>query len=510
MLRMDEVNKIRKAFFTHGESKNSIAIRFNRSWETVHRIVSMNREELENRGKRPNRGSKVITDEILRAIEAFLDEEVEKKVRKKQRYTTKKIYHELRSKGIYKGSERRIYDVVKNLREQRSQSKKQSYLPLSFPLGSALQVDHGEADLMVGDQRFTGYLFIASVPEFVLRYCQIFPTKSREAWGEFHERAFRFFGGVFTRTIYDNDSVLIKKVMGSDKYQTTFSLSLEEQFGFESHFCNIAAGNEKGAVENGVGYCRRNFLAGTPSFSSWDEVNQHLESSCIQDIHESKHYKTNKPLYPVFEELREKLEPLPPRRSWGKFLDCRVDSFQLITVDHHQYSVPEEYVGFYVRVSLGVFQVKIFKDEHLIATHQRQYADSDSLNLNHYLDQLQYKTAAFWDCKAVHTHKFDERYLKIWSRLSERFETKEANRQFVKILLLGRSYPQNKLLEAIEQSLKYGAIDHSAVENIVRQLDVPQQEFEEKELVDALKSIDIQSWEFDVASYAELCTGGKS
>lgn len=506
---MDEVNKIRKAFFTHGESKNAIAKRFNRSWETVHRVVSLKREELENRGKRPNRGSRIVTDEVLRAIEAFLDEEVEKKVRKKQRYTIKKIYNELRSKGIYKGSERRIYDVVKNLREERSQSKKPSYLPLLFPLGSALQVDHGEADLMIDDHRFTGYLFIASVPGFVLRYCQIFPTKSREAWGEFHERAFRFFGGVFERTIYDNDSVLIKKVIGSDRYQTTFSTSLEEQFGFESHFCNVAAGNEKGAVENAVGYCRRNFLAGTPSFDNWDEINQHLEASCTQGILEGTHYKTNKPLHPVFEELREKLESLPPRRSWGKSLDCRVDSCQLISIDRHQYSVPEKYVGSNVRVSLGVFQLKIFKDEQLIAIHQRQYADSDSLDLNHYLDQLQYKAAAFWDCKAVHTHKFDEKYLKIWKRLSERHEKKEANRQFVKILLLGRNYSQKKLLKAIEQALKLGAVDHFTVENIIRQFDTPQQDFDEKELSDALQSVDIQSWEFDITLYTELCPGGR-
>lgn len=505
MLRMDEINKIRKAFFTYGESKNAIAIRFNRSWETVHRIVSMKREELESRGKRPNRGSKVVTAEVLREIEALLDEEVEKKVKRKQKYTVKKIYNELRSKKIYSGSERRIYDIVKDLREKRNQSKKPSYLPLSFALGSALQIDHGEADLVISDHRFTGYLFIASVPGFALRYCQIFPTKSREAWGEFHERAFRFYGGSFARIIYDNDSVLIKKVMGSKRYQTTFSTSLEEQFKFESHFCNIAAGNEKGAVENGVGYCRRNFLAGTPSFGNWDDANQQLESSCTQDILKGKHYKTNQPLHPVFEELRKKLEPLPPRRNWSKSVDCRVDACQLITIDRHQYSVPEKYIGSYVRVLLGVFQLKVFKDEQLIAIHQRQYADSDSLNLNHYLDQLQYKAAAFWDCKAVHTHKFDKRYLEIWGRLSERFETKEANRQFVKILLLGRSYSQEKLLRAIEQALKYGAIDHCAVENIVRQFEIPQQEHDRKGLDDALKSVNIRRWEFDLSLYTELC-----
>ena len=70
MLRMDEINKIRKAFFTHGESKNAIAKRFNRSWETIHRIVSKEREDFDNRGNRPNREGKVMTSEVLEAIQA--------------------------------------------------------------------------------------------------------------------------------------------------------------------------------------------------------------------------------------------------------------------------------------------------------------------------------------------------------------------------------------------------------------------------------------------------------
>jgi len=421
VLKMDEINKIRKAFFTEGESKNAIAIRFRRSWDTIDRIVTMKREDLKNRGKRPNRESKVITPVVLQEIESLLDEEVKKNVKKKQRYTARKIFKVLREKGKYEGSERRIQDTVRRLREERSQLKKQSFLPLFFPLGSSLQIDHGEADLEINGHRYKGYLFIASVPGEVLRYCQIFPTKSQEAWGEFLERAFRFFGGIFPRVVYDNDSVLVKKVVGSKRYQTNFSLSMEEHFGFESHFCNLASGNEKGAVENGVGYCRRNFLASTPSFDNWDEVNHHLETSCTQDIQKGKHYKTNNPLLTSFEQLKGKLELLPPKMSWSKSVDCRVDSCQLITIKHHDYSVPEKYVGTYVRVALGVFQLKIFKDEELIANHERQYGDSDSLNLNHYLDQLQYKANAFWDCKAVHDHKFDQRYLKLWERLSGKY-----------------------------------------------------------------------------------------
>ena len=76
--------------------------------------------------------------------------------------------------------------------------------------------------------------------------------------------------------VYDNDSVLIKGVNGENHTQTEFSLHLEEHYGFESHFCNLASGNEKGAVENGVGYCRRNYLPGCSSFADFTEINSYL------------------------------------------------------------------------------------------------------------------------------------------------------------------------------------------------------------------------------------------
>lgn len=505
MLRMDEINKIRNAFFIDGESKNAIAKRFNRSWDTVDRIVSMKDEDLKFRGKRPKRKCKVITPEVLEAIEKYIIEEKEKLVKKKQRYTAKKIYEDLVEKGTYKGSLRRIEDTVQALRHKHSQLKTQSYLPLGFVLGSAIQVDHGEADLIINKQRCQGYLFVGSVPGECLRYCQIFPLKSSEAWGEFHERKFRFFGGVFSRAIYDNDSVLVKEVMGSERKQTDFSHSLEVHYIFKSHFCNLASGNEKGAVENAVGYCRRNFLAGCPEFEDWSDVNQYLEACSLKDISIGSHYKRKEALLPVFEELKQKLRAMPPRKTWCKHNMTQVNSYQLVSVDSHHYSVPEKYVGTSVRVELGIFGVRFYKDNDLIASYERRYDGNDSLCLDHYLDQLQYKSGALQDCRAVQNHKFDVALIEIHKRLSERHPQKESNRQFVKILLLGRKYAQKDLIAAVNLSLECGAVDPSAVEMILRQPDAKQNKASESELKERLETQLQFEVEFDLSPYGQLC-----
>ncbi len=69
---MDEINKIRKAFFSEGESINKIATKFHRSWATVNSVISMPRVELKNRGKRPNRKKTVTSEEVIKAIEGIL------------------------------------------------------------------------------------------------------------------------------------------------------------------------------------------------------------------------------------------------------------------------------------------------------------------------------------------------------------------------------------------------------------------------------------------------------
>ena len=506
MLRMDQVNQIRKCFFTHGQTRGEIAKKFNRSWDTVNRIVKMDRDELKNRGKHPSRSRKVTTPEVIEAIEKYFDEEEERRVKKKQRYTACQIYKELNESGIYKGSRRRMLEVVSALRQKRNQTKKASFLPLEFPLGSALQIDHGEFDAEIEEVRVKGYLFVASVPGQVLRYCQVFPTKSREAWGEFHERTFQFFGGVFSRAIYDNDTVLVKKIIGSEREQTSFSLSLEEHYGFESHFCNAAAGNEKGAVENGVGYCRRRFLAGLPTFKSWESANELLSSCCLKDIETGLHYKTQERLCDLFQKTKDKLSPLPPKKAWCRWIDCRVDKCQLITIANTQYSVPEKFVGSLLRAALTISTIEVFKDGELIVVHRRQYGKKDILKLDHYLDQLQRKPGAFPYAKAVKQSQFHPNLVEMRNRLSAKYGIKEANRQFVSLLLLRRQWSQQELLEGVEKALQVGAIDYAAVETILRQKQLSETHISQEELQSFMPTKAMQ-WNFDLSPYAELCKG---
>jgi transposase len=510
VLRMDEINKIKKDF-TNGDSRNQIAKKFNRSWNTVDTIIKTSREDLTERGKRRKREATVATDEVRLAIDELLEKERTLKVKRKQRYTAAFIFKELKRTGIYTGTERTLRALVARIRTERKQKKieTKSFLPLSFEPGSCIQVDHGEADCVIGETRFTAYLFVGSLPGLAIRYCQIYPVKAQESWGDFHEKAFRFFDGIFPSVTYDNDSVLIKKILGTDRDQTDFSTGLEEHYGFDSVFCNPGSGNEKGAVENAVGYCRRNYLAGLPEYKDWATVNEHLEKHCLEAIEEGSHYRSQEKLKTLLTNAQKNTSGLLPGKNWCKWSSVTVNSSQLVACEKHQYSVPERYVGAKVQVAAEAFNVKIYYENELIAAHPRHFEEGeDSLHLDHYLDQLSHKAGALWDCSAVKKHKFEPELTALWNRLKSRLDRREANKEFIEILLLKRLYDTDAYKSAIELALEFGAIEHAGVLNILKQLTSDRTEMgNESWLIEIRPELKGKMFNasFDLSQYGDLC-----
>lgn len=512
MIRMDEFNKIRKAHFVDGLSINEVAIKFKRSWVTIKKIVGASRDEIPKESS--SRKSTVATQEVLDAISDWLLEENKLNVKKKQTATAKKIFEELTNRGIYSGSVRRMQELVNDVRRKQTQIQPKGFLPLEFPLGSAAQVDHGEVECIIEGLRKVYYLFVMSVPGMALRYCQILPTKAQEAWGEFHERAFRFYNGRFLRLIYDNDTVLIN-FKNKTPAMTNFALHLVEHYQFESSFCNPASGNEKGAVENAVGFCRRNYLNGCPVFNSWQEANTHLENKCLNEIMGGTHYKNGKSLVVLKEELDKALMPILPVRKWRRWEQRRVNSYQLVEVDNHSYSVPEKFLYAQLRIGIGAFAIEIYCGEEFVVEHDRKFEPgADSLMLNHYLDQLYKKPGALWDCKAIQELVEDEILVDLWQKLVERYpklplkhpeKFKSAQINFIEVLMLRRRYPETVWKNATKKALECGAIEAAAIECIIRGITEPKKSIEAEQAVsEKLSHLHIPSWECDLSSYADL------
>jgi len=470
MLQIDQINKIRKDFTLKKFSIHKISKIHHRSWETVHRYVYASIGDLVMPSVRI-RLKIVVTEKVVAAIHSYFDDEIEKKVHRKQRYTAKYIFKKLVEQNIYQGSSRQLRDVVKKLREERSLLKKKpgAYLELDFPLGEYLQLDHGPADAILSRQRITGYLFVATIPGTSIRYCQFHLTKAFEAWGDFCDKAFRFLGGIFPKCTVDNDSVL---KIPSTKKLTQFAEDFQITYETKFVFCNLESGHEKGAVEGSVGFCRRNFMAGLPEYETLDELNNKLIFECKKHLKEGVYYVGQQPLSEIYQDVKIRLFPLKNVQTWTRSEDLVVDKFQCIHYGGYKYSTPEKYIEAKVKVLISVSNINIYDSGNLIASHERLFwGKLDSLYLEHFLPQLERKPKAIDFAKVVKQCPVTKNLLEVRKRLSERLEENEAKIEFLKVLVLQRKYSLSKLESSLEIALSYGGINASAIESIIVMLD---------------------------------------
>lgn len=471
MLRMTTISKIRNEHFVNGKSPHQISQEQDLSWATVKGYLKKSPDEIKSMGKRPSRVSLKGNDSVRAEIRRFLQLELDQNIHKKQKYTAAYLYKKFQEKGLFTGDSRYFRKLIEKERKAINiNPKPKSYLELNFPLGDYLQVDHGPVEICYQQVRMNAYLFVACVPQHSLRYCQIYLRKDSSSWGDFHDRAFQFFGGVFRFCIYDNDSVL---KISSNLEQTSFATELETYYGFESIYCNKASGWEKGAVENAVGTCRRNYLAGLPLINDLNDFNQHLGAQCMKSINEDTHYQNKMPLQELFKSM--KLSSLPESWEWGKWEELNVNSYQCIQYDHHHYSVPEKYVEAKLKVFITSSKVKIYFEQELLALHERSFIKGEkSLKLDHYLDQLENKPKAFPFAKVIQEQQWEEIIVEVRERLRNKMEPGKADTELVKILKLKRQCSSVDFDTAVRLGLAYGGITASAIKMFIDQLQMTQ------------------------------------
>jgi len=506
MLQMAQINKIKKLYNTQDKSTNEIANQTNISWATAEKYIKATSEEIEKMGTR-NRQRIVTTDAVVNRINQLINDEITNNVPRKQRYTSYSIHKILKSEGIYKGSARQLRKTVKIIREEHNQLKKQrkAYLELSFRHGYYLQLDHGEATIFLNGQSTVGYMFTASVPGLILRYCQFYLTKDGLAWADFHERAFQYYGGIFETCIYDNDTALVK---ASTKEPTKIFNDVVGHYDFKYILCNKASGWEKGQVENSVGYCRRNFLTGIPEFASMIDINIHLDNKSREDVNTKNHYETGIPLSQGLDVLKETLKELLFEHRWAITDTAIVNSQQTVSYKEHKYSVPEKFIGSQIKINISVSSISLYdNDDKLICIHPRLYQEKkDSLLLEHYYDQLERKPGAFNFAKVVQDYCFSDDLKSLRSRLlliPEKLQY-HPNTEFIKILTLQRHATVKEFETAIQLSLSYGGITYEAIKSMIQLLKIDQQPMEYSlETLPKEYQINIDH-DFNLEAYSEL------
>jgi len=205
-------------------------------------------------------------------------------------------------------------------------------------------------------------------------------------WGETSEcvcqglpDVFEFVGGVPRRAVFDNATEVGRRVGGEVRTSGLFRL-FAAHYGLDYTFTNPYSGNEKGNVENKVGFHRRNLFVPVPSFSDVGSFNGRLLRDCLDLSEGRRHYRLGTPESELFEEDREALSPLPPARfSCVRWETRRCSKQGVFTVGGvHRYSAGPAYARREVAVALGAFDVTVCDAStgEVVATYEREWGEA--------------------------------------------------------------------------------------------------------------------------------------
>ena len=130
---------------------------------------------------------------------------------------------------------------------------------------------------------------------------------------------------------------------------------------------------EKGRVENGVGYVKKNFLNGL-DFLDFSAVNPAaqvwLETIANVRIHGETHQRP----VDLFKQEQPRLRPLNPLPyDIGRIKSQRASKQFRIALDSNRYSVPAEFASQRLTVKAYPDRVCIYHQDKLIARHVRSY-----------------------------------------------------------------------------------------------------------------------------------------
>ena len=391
---------------------------------------------------------------------------------RKQRHSARHIWARLKDEYGYQGGSTQVSEYVRQTREHQ----REAFVPLAFEPATA-QVDWGEAWAYQEGHRCKVHGFVMTLPVSGARFVALFPRPTLEFFLEGHRRAFRFFGGVPRRIIYDNlKSAVVQVGRGRDRVLNRNFETFTQYHLFEPRFCNIAKGNEKGHVENGVKWMQKTLLTPLPHFADWGRINERMAQACRRHLERRGDRQENIGAQRLNAE-RQHLLPLPPRpEPVGKKDSWTVSSLCLVRFDNNDYSVPCEFAHGRVVVQADVAQVHIYAHEiihhqaPLLAVHRRCHeryrAVYDPL---HYLPLVERKPRTLDDGAPM--QQLRARLPECFDVLRRRMERGQIHsrgtRAYIAVLMLLREYRIEQLTRAVHRALALGVEHPEAIKHLL-------------------------------------------
>ncbi|HEX8168518.1 MAG TPA: IS21 family transposase [Beijerinckiaceae bacterium] len=244
------------------------------------------------------------------------------------------------------------------------------------PPGHQLQIDFGERRITIAGISTKVFLFVATLGYSRRLHVRAFRNERQESWFEGLESTFRHFGGVTAEVLFDNDRGLVVRhdvETREVEFNATFR-AFARHWGFRPRACAPYRARTKGKDERGVGYVKKNAIAGR-TVASFAALEAHLEAWAREVADQRVHGTTGEaPMERFAREEAKALKPItgiPPFQALRE-LTRKVQADCAIEVDGNAYSVPWRLIGERVRVTITGEMLRVSHAGREVAVHARQ------------------------------------------------------------------------------------------------------------------------------------------
>ena len=358
-------------------------------------------------------------------------------------------------------------------------------MPLHFDPGEAFQFDWSEDFAVLGGERTKlqmAHIKLSHSRAFLLR---AYPLQTHEMLFDAHWHAFRVFGGVPGRGIYDNMKTAVDRVgRGKERQINMRFLAMTNHYVYEPEFCNPAAGWEKGQVEKNVRDARHQMLQVMPDFPDIAALNAWLEQRCLELWWQTPHGKQSGTIADVWAEELAALMPLPVAFDGFVELSKRVSPTCLISFDRNRYSVPASFANRPVSLRIYPDRLVVAAEGNILCEHARVIQRNHSLlprtiyDWRHYLAVVQRKPGAirngapFLELPPAFRQLQEHMLRKPPSHglQANRCRATGGDREMVDILSLVLHHDEQAVLTAVELALTEGVPTKTHVLNLLHRL----------------------------------------
>jgi transposase len=459
MQRVEHYERIRRLVLVEGWSQRQAARELGVSRKTVKKVLA-NAIPPGYVRKEPSRRPQI--DRVKGIIDAWLV--ADQQMPRKQRHTGARIWQRLKEEYGFTGG----VSAVRRYVAHQQATGGEVFMPLQFEPGEEAQTDWGEAWVELSGQQRKVQLFCTRLCFSTVSFVRAYEDESTESLLDGHVRAFEFFGGVPRRETYDNASTMVVEVgAGQERKLTRRFMELKSFYLFETRFCNVASGNEKGHVENLVKHAQRTFMTPLPQVVSLEELNAHLLSQCQRELDEPA-IRTGRTRRELLEEERKRFLPLPA----GRFETCRyvstlANKLSLVRFAGNDYSVPVAWAHHQCVAKGFVDRVEICSGREVLARHARSYGQGEYvLDWQHYVPLLERKPGALNNGRPFKGEPWGPSLEELRRELVFRYDGAGV-KKFVEVLLLFTEFPVERVKDAVGQCVRRCAFSPEAVRSVL-------------------------------------------